>query len=145
MTKAEDKKDKKEAKAAREEIARIAEIERRSTLRVTEQLEELTGLESRMTILGHLQRGGTPSAGDRLLASRLGVRAAELVNEGTFGVMVAARGSGGGGGAAGEGGGESQGGSAGPPLGADGAAVERLLWGLATRKVLGVRRYGEKG
>ena len=45
-----------------------------------------------MTILGHLQRGGTPSAGDRLLASRLGVRAAELVNEGTFGVMVAARG-----------------------------------------------------
>jgi len=90
--KAEDKKEKKEAKAAREEIARIAEIERRSTLRVTEQLEELTGLESRMTILGHLQRGGTPSAGDRLLASRLGVRAAELVNEGTFGVMVAARG-----------------------------------------------------
>ena len=90
--KAEEKKDKKEVKAAREQISRIAEIEKRSTLRVTEQLEELTGLESRMTILGHLQRGGTPSAGDRLLASRLGVRAAELVNEGTFGVMVAARG-----------------------------------------------------
>ncbi len=91
--KAEEKKDKKELKAAREEIQRIAEIERRSTLRVTEQLEELTGLESRMTILGHLQRGGTPSAGDRLLASRLGVRAAELVDEGVFGVMVAARGN----------------------------------------------------
>lgn len=90
--KAEEKKDKKEVKAAREEISRLAEIEKHSTLRVTEQLEELTGLESRMTILGHLQRGGTPSAGDRLLASRLGVRAAELVNEGTFGVMVAARG-----------------------------------------------------
>ena len=90
--KAEEKKDKKEVKAAREEISRLAEVEKHSTLRVTEQLEELTGLESRMTILGHLQRGGTPSAGDRLLASRLGVRAAELVNEGTFGVMVAARG-----------------------------------------------------
>ena len=90
--KAEEKKDKKEVKAAREEISRLAEVEKHSTLRVTEQLEELTGLESRMTILGHLQRGGTPSAGDRLLASRLGVRAAELVSEGTFGVMVAARG-----------------------------------------------------
>ena len=47
-----------------------------------------------MTILGHLQRGGTPSAADRLLATRLGTACAALVNEGVFGVMVAARGDG---------------------------------------------------
>jgi 6-phosphofructokinase 1 len=57
-------------------------------------LEELTGLESRLTILGYLQRGGTPSAGDRLLATRLGTACADLINKGDFGVMVAARGDG---------------------------------------------------
>lgn len=57
-------------------------------------LEELTGLESRLTILGYLQRGGTPSAGDRLLATRLGTACADLINKGEFGVMVAARGDG---------------------------------------------------
>ena len=46
-----------------------------NTLRLAEDLEELTGLESRLTILGHLQRGGTPSAADRLLATRLGTAA----------------------------------------------------------------------
>jgi len=63
-------------------------------VRLTRQLEALTHLESRVTILGHLQRGGTPSATDRLLASRLGTACAELVNAGVFGVMVAARGDG---------------------------------------------------
>jgi len=43
-----------------------------STMRLAGMLEELTGLESRVTILGHLQRGGIPSASDRLLATRLG-------------------------------------------------------------------------
>jgi 6-phosphofructokinase 1 len=62
------------------------------TLGLTSQLEELTGLESRMTILGHLQRGGTPSAADRVLATRLGTACAELLNKGTSGVMVAAHG-----------------------------------------------------
>ena len=47
-----------------------------------------------MTILGHLQRGGTPSAADRLLATRLGTACAALINESVFGVMVAARGDG---------------------------------------------------
>lgn len=41
------------------------------TLKLARQLELLTGLEARPTILGHLQRGGTPSAADRLLATRL--------------------------------------------------------------------------
>jgi len=64
------------------------------TARLTRQLEELTRLESRVTILGHLQRGGTPSAADRLLATRLGTAAAELIDQGVYGVMVAARGEG---------------------------------------------------
>lgn len=64
------------------------------TLRLASQLEKLTGLESRVTILGHLQRGGTPSSADRLLASRLGTAAAELIAQDVYGVMVAARGDG---------------------------------------------------
>lgn len=65
-----------------------------NSLYLAQQLEELTGLESRLTILGYLQRGGTPSAGDRLLATRLGTACADLINKGEFGVMVAARGDG---------------------------------------------------
>ena len=56
------------------------------------KLEKRTKLESRVTILGHVQRGGTPSAADRLLATRLGATTAEVINEGRFGVMIAARG-----------------------------------------------------
>jgi len=51
-------------------------------------LEQLTGLESRVTILGYVQRGGAPSAADRLLATTLGTAAVRLVSEGRFGVMV---------------------------------------------------------
>ncbi|HHX38494.1 MAG TPA: ATP-dependent 6-phosphofructokinase [Armatimonadetes bacterium] len=50
-----------------------------------------TNNEVRLTVLGHLQRGGTPTPGDRLLASRYGVAAAQLVAEGGFGRMVALR------------------------------------------------------
>jgi ATP-dependent phosphofructokinase / diphosphate-dependent phosphofructokinase len=64
------------------------------TITLAERLEELTGLETRVTILGHLQRGGTPSAADRLLATRLGTACAGLINKGTYGVMVAVRGDG---------------------------------------------------
>ena len=64
------------------------------TLRLAKKLEQLTGLEARVTILGHLQRGGIPSAADRLLATRLGTACADLINEGHYGVMVAARGDG---------------------------------------------------
>lgn len=55
-------------------------------------LERLTGFETRVTVLGHLQRGGTPTAYDRVLATRMGVRAAEAAMAGTSGVMVALRG-----------------------------------------------------
>jgi 6-phosphofructokinase 1 len=60
---------------------------------VANRIEERTGLESRVTVLGHLQRGGTPTAFDRVLATRFGVKAAELCNSGASGVMVALKGS----------------------------------------------------
>lgn len=59
------------------------------TLLLANRLEEATGIESRITILGHLLRGGAPSASDRVLATQLGTRAADLVDEGQFGSMVA--------------------------------------------------------
>ncbi|MCD6345083.1 MAG: 6-phosphofructokinase [Anaerolineae bacterium] len=62
------------------------------SLRLARRLQELTGLESRVTSLGHLQRGGTPTPADRLLATRLGTACAELVAKGKSGVMVAVRG-----------------------------------------------------
>jgi ATP-dependent phosphofructokinase / diphosphate-dependent phosphofructokinase len=62
------------------------------TVRLAKRLEQLTGLEARITILGHLQRGGIPSAADRLLATRLGTAATELIAKGRYGVMVAAHG-----------------------------------------------------
>jgi 6-phosphofructokinase len=62
------------------------------TADLASQLSEMTGLESRVTILGHVQRGGTPSPADRLLATRLGTACADLIADGVHGVMVAARG-----------------------------------------------------
>ncbi len=55
-------------------------------------LEELTGVDTRATVLGYIQRGGTPTAFDRVLATRYGLLAAELVAEGRFGQMAALRG-----------------------------------------------------
>jgi 6-phosphofructokinase 1 len=65
-----------------------------NTYRIAGRLEEMTGLESRVTILGYVQRGGTPSAADRLLATRLGSAAADFAASGCFGVMAASRGDG---------------------------------------------------
>ena len=61
-------------------------------MRLAKQLEELTHLESRVTILGYVQRGGIPSPADRLLATRLGSACGDLIHENVFGVMVASRG-----------------------------------------------------
>jgi 6-phosphofructokinase 1 len=57
------------------------------------EIESRTGFEARVTILGHVQRGGTPVAFDRVLATRFGVAALRAVTAGRFGVMVALRGS----------------------------------------------------
>ena len=58
-----------------------------------EEVERRTGFETRVTVLGHIQRGGTPTAFDRVLASRFGVKAAELAIEGEYGKMIALRGA----------------------------------------------------
>ncbi|MFM7373624.1 MAG: 6-phosphofructokinase, partial [Chthoniobacterales bacterium] len=55
---------------------------------LAEDLEAATGQEARYVTLGHLQRGGTPSALDRILATRFGVGAVRLIAEGKFGHMV---------------------------------------------------------
>jgi ATP-dependent phosphofructokinase / diphosphate-dependent phosphofructokinase len=57
------------------------------------EIEEKTGFESRTTILGHIQRGGTPLAFDRVLGTRFGVSAVDAISEGDYGKMVALRGT----------------------------------------------------
>jgi 6-phosphofructokinase 1 len=71
---------------------RMAELKKKytgQTLLLANQLEEATGIESRITILGYLLRGGAPSARDRVLATHLGTHAADLIEENKFGMMVA--------------------------------------------------------
>lgn len=63
-----------------------------STLYLANRLEKFTGLETRITILGHLLRGGAPSAADRVLATQLGTACVNLIHQGTFGVMVGIQG-----------------------------------------------------
>lgn len=65
---------------------------RGSTMQMVDELQKRTGLETRLTILGHLQRGGTPSAADRLLATRLGTKTVEFIQKGQFGIMVGMKG-----------------------------------------------------
>jgi 6-phosphofructokinase 1 len=56
---------------------------------VAEEIEKRTGFETRVTILGHVQRGGTPTAFDRILATRFGIAAIDAAHDGAFGQMVA--------------------------------------------------------
>ena len=82
-----------ETKAAAKKAKKDLEHSMRdNTLKLATQLEEATGLESRVSILGYVQRGGIPCAHDRLLATRLGTMGAKLVDDGEFGIMVAAQG-----------------------------------------------------
>ncbi|MEJ1196524.1 MULTISPECIES: 6-phosphofructokinase [unclassified Streptomyces] len=60
---------------------------------LAKEIEKRTGNEARTTVLGHVQRGGTPSAFDRWLATRLGLHAVDCVRDGDFGKMVALRGT----------------------------------------------------
>jgi ATP-dependent phosphofructokinase / diphosphate-dependent phosphofructokinase len=81
------------------EVAQEAELDEFGHVRlggVGEQLaheiEQRTGFETRVTVLGHVQRGGSPTARDRVLATRYGLKAADLVQEGKFGRMAALHG-----------------------------------------------------
>ncbi len=61
--------------------------------RLASEIERRTGYEARMTSLGHVLRGGSPTAYDRVIATRFGVEAIDAVHEGEFGVMVALHGT----------------------------------------------------
>jgi ATP-dependent phosphofructokinase / diphosphate-dependent phosphofructokinase len=61
--------------------------------RLAHEIEQRTGAEARAVVLGHIQRGGTPTAFDRWLATRFGLHAIDAVADGDFGVMVALRGA----------------------------------------------------
>jgi ATP-dependent phosphofructokinase / diphosphate-dependent phosphofructokinase len=81
--------------SAEEGEVSMAELKRKysgETLMLANRLESNTGIESRITILGYLLRGGSPSAGDRVLATQLGTQAADQVHEGQFGMMVGIQG-----------------------------------------------------
>lgn len=84
---------KEEARKVKARIKQLKNAGSTNTIKLASELERLTNLEARVTILGHLQRGGTPSAADRLLATRLGTACTRYIQQGTFGIMVAASGN----------------------------------------------------
>ena len=82
----------KKDKGSKAPSAQFASHSREISLELATRLQEITGLEARVTALGHLQRGGTPTPTDRILATEFGTKAAELAKEGISGVMVAVKG-----------------------------------------------------
>jgi ATP-dependent phosphofructokinase / diphosphate-dependent phosphofructokinase len=75
-----------------DEFGHMRLSERGVGARLARQIEERTGYETRVTVLGHTQRGGSPTPRDRVLATRYGLKAADLVHEGRFGRMAALQG-----------------------------------------------------
>lgn len=59
-----------------------------NAIEYAQKIQEATNLETRVTVLGHIQRGGSPTANDRMLASRLGSKAVDLLLEGSYGTMA---------------------------------------------------------
>lgn len=93
MVKARDQAESKKSRAEfSEKLQNFHSEHVGQTINLTRKLEQLTGQESRLTILGHLQRGGTPSAADRVFATWLGTACAETLNAGNYGVMLALQG-----------------------------------------------------
>ncbi len=81
--------DKKERLEAKNKLQELSDQYTGKTIELAARLEEATGLEARTTILGHLQRGGTPSCSDRLLATQLGSGCAAAISNKQYGCMVA--------------------------------------------------------
>jgi len=75
-----------------DEFGHVRLSERGVGAQLASQIEQQTGFETRVTVLGHVQRGGSPTPRDRVLATRYGLKAAELVHEGSFGRMAALHG-----------------------------------------------------
>ncbi len=78
----------KEIKKIKQKIKNFEDSQKDKTIEFAHKLETMTDLESRVTILGHLQRGGTPSAADRVLASQLGTAAANEILNKNYGNMI---------------------------------------------------------
>lgn len=85
-------KNKKDKEKIKEKLGAFYTEQANRTINLSHDLERLTGLESRVTILGYVQRGGTPSARDRLLGSELGGAAAAQAAQGKGGVMISVKG-----------------------------------------------------
>lgn len=81
--------DKEQKKKYKLEKIELENLHTTNTIRLANRLKELTGIDTRVTILGHLQRGGTPSAYDRILATKLGTACADCIKNEKFGTMVA--------------------------------------------------------
>ncbi len=94
LEKAEADNDKELRKKIKGEITDYKSRAVGNTMQLAQELEKLTLVEARVTILGHLQRGGIPSAADRLLATRLGTACTNYIKQEKYGVMVSARGEG---------------------------------------------------
>ncbi|MDO4483934.1 MAG: ATP-dependent 6-phosphofructokinase [Clostridia bacterium] len=85
---------KEEAKLKKKEReARRAAAHYSASADIAAQLQEIVGVEARAVVPGHIQRGGSPSAYDRVLSTQFGVHAAELIRDGVFGVTVALKGN----------------------------------------------------
>jgi len=84
-----EKAEGEERSVLKAQLAHLDKEYRGSTMKMSEELQAITGLETRVTILGHLQRGGTPSAADRMLATRLGTSAIDYIRSEQFGIMIA--------------------------------------------------------
>jgi 6-phosphofructokinase 1 len=84
-------KDKQQKEKIKTRLAEFQAEQLGSTMRLTQELEHLTGLESRVSVLGYIQRGGAPSAADRLLATDLGTATAAVIADGMHGVMLSSR------------------------------------------------------
>lgn len=80
-----------EVRKVQDELLAYHVVQEPMASRLARQLQGLTGVEARVTSLGHVQRGGTPTAFDRTLCTLLGAKAAELLAEGRFNAMVAYR------------------------------------------------------
>jgi 6-phosphofructokinase 1 len=91
--KKKDKKDKKERKKGERPNGDYDSGEGGVSNRVAKAITRRIGMETRVTVLGHLQRGGIPTPFDRVLATRFGTHAAEMLAEGAYNRMVALRGS----------------------------------------------------
>jgi 6-phosphofructokinase 1 len=81
-----------EAVGERDEFGHVRLDRRNVGDTLARQIEHRTGLETRVTVLGHIQRGGPPNAHDRVMATRLGVKAVDLAHDRRFGVMIGVQG-----------------------------------------------------